>query len=936
MFRIHTAYSTGRVKDYFKVADYYADGPETVGFWHGDLCREFGVEPGDEVSHEDFARLCDNINPATGKRLTLRTNQFRRVGDDMIFSLVKDVSAFIMLIPPELRELRDALLDLVERRALEVCDLIEDSVETRVRKGGAFDNRPGDGMAFAVHRHTTARQVGKWAPDPHVHWHGFAVNATRDGVEGGRKKAYDVARIYEESGYYESEFLSRVAYDFAGLGLPVVIRENGKWGIAGLESLIPKFSKRTNEVEDEAKRLNITDAEEKDGLGARLRKKKDKALTQEQLREEWDDQLTPEERETLERLWRLVGSGEAEAARPAVSAREAVEFAYKHCREKLSNIPVREFKRVALLHSLGSVSPEMIDAEMHDPRHGFIFGEIRGRQHLTTEALQAEETQIADDAARGIGAVAPIGLSPVLDRTLADGKTLTDDQWSAVTGLLTSPNRINVLEGPAGAGKSKLMDKLDEGIALAGGQITYLATTVKAADVLGHGARTVASFLRDERTQAASVGGRVLVDEVSMLGHADLRDLLAVGKKHNLKFIFSGDRMQHGSVARGATLRLLTEKGTIAPIRLAKILRQQDPDHRDAAQKFSEGRATEGVDALDRKGWISEIADPAERFRTIACDYAARLKACGGNWQDVLVISPIHAEAGAITAAIRRQLREAGTLGEERPFTRLVQVDTSEAERGRAYTYRQGDVLVFHQNARGGFTRGDRLVVTDPAKVPLSEAGKFAVYRRESDTLAVGDLVRRTGAGKTLGANPRVLKNGHVAAVAGFTEAGNIVLDSGDVVSKDDGMWRHGRVETSMGSQGRTVRHVLLDMSAAMGKAANMQQLYVSVTRSTESVRVYADDLASVKKAAERDSRQLLALDLKPGLPSGEKRRLGDLARRQQRGVLDRIAADWADAWGKLWERQPGPPPPPPDVPPPSHVGRWQARQQERGYGLGR
>jgi conjugative relaxase-like TrwC/TraI family protein len=930
MLRFHTAYSSSGVKNYFKTADYYADGPETVGFWHGDLCRAFGREPGDDVSHDDFAKLCDNVNPATNQRLTLRTNKFRRVGEDMIFSLAKDVGAFIMLAPSP--EMRDALLDVVERRVLQVCDRIEADVETRVRKNGAFENRPGDGMAFAVHRHTTARAVKKQAPDPHPHWHAFGINATRDGVEGNRLKAFDMARIYEESAYYESEFLSLVSHDFAKLGLPVVRRENGKWGIAGLESFIPKFSKRTNNIEDEARRLNITDAEEKDGLGAKLRTKKDKTLTQEQLRGEWDSQLTDDERETLQRLWQLVGSGGADTRRPAVSAREAVEFSLAHCREKLSAIPERELKRVALLHGLGHVTPETIDREMEQPRHGLVVSEIKGRRYVTTEALQAEETQIADDAARGIGAVAPVGLADGLTRERADGKSLNDEQWAAVAGLLTSPNRINVLEGPAGAGKSWLVDKLDEGVTLAGGNIVYLATTVKAVEVLGHDARTVASFLRDEQLQASARGGRVLVDEISMLGHADLRDLLAIGKKNNLKFIFSGDRMQHGSVARGATMRLLTEKGTIQPIRLTKILRQEDADHRAAAQLFSEGKAAEGVDALDRQGWIVEQADPAERFRRIATDYVASLKQCGGSWQDVLVISPTWAEANAITAEIRQQLRDAGQLGEEREFSRLVQVDTSAAERGQAYTYRPGDVLVFHQNAKGGFTKGDRLVVSDPAKVPLAEAAKFSVYRRETDSLAVGDLIRRTGSGKTLGNNPRVLKNGHVAAVAGFTEAGNIVLDTGDVVSKNDGMWRHGRVETSMGSQGRTVRHVLLDMAATMGKAANMQQLYVSVTRSTQAVRVYADDLASVKKAAERDSRQMLALDLKPAvpvLPEGEKQRLRDLARRQHQGVLDRIAADWAKSWGKLWERQPEPPPP---LPPVTHAARW-AEQQERGYG---
>ena len=54
----------------------------------------------------------------------------------------------------------------------------------------------------------------------------------------------------------------------------------------------------------------------------------------------------------------------------------------------------------------------------------------------------------------------------------------------AVTGLLDSEDRVNVVEGPAGAGKSSLLSKFDEGMKLKGRSVTYLGTTAKAAEVL--------------------------------------------------------------------------------------------------------------------------------------------------------------------------------------------------------------------------------------------------------------------------------------------------------------------------------------------------------------------------------------------------------------------------------------------------------------------
>ena len=87
-----------------------------------------------------------------------------------------------------------------------------------------------------------------------------------------------------------------------------------------------------------------------------------------------------------------------------------------------------------------------------------------------------------------------------------------------------------------------------------------------------------------------------------------------------------------------------------------------------------------------------------------------------------------------ITQEIRSQLRAAGKLGaEDHEFTRLVAVNASEPERGQATTFRPGDVLQFHQNAPG-FTKGERLSVTDPAAVPLEHAARSSRFtgRRRS------------------------------------------------------------------------------------------------------------------------------------------------------------------------------------------------------------
>ena len=224
---------------------------------------------------------------------------------------------------------------------------------------------------------------------------------------------------------------------------------------------------------------------------------------------------------------------------------------------------------------------------------------------------------------------------------------------------------------------------------------------------------------------------------------------------------------------------------------------------------------------------------------------------------------------------------------------------------------------------------------TDPAEVPLADAGKFSLYRSETIGLAAGDVIRFTGTVKTQDGE-HTLKNGAAHKVAGFTAGGNIRLDNGWLVPKDAGHFRHGFVETSIGSQGRTVRRVLLGMPAAAGLALNMQQLYVSASRAWESMRVYTDAAEAVREAAQRDSRQLLALDLKPEPSEQEKRRRRDVARRQKESVQKIISAAWKKR--NEWHApEPLPPPPPPPAPAGGglHAERVQgSRQHRQGPGL--
>ena len=875
MLRIHAVTSAAQAKVYYQVSDYYSEGQETVGRWGGRLALMLGLQG--QVTQEAFERLCDNLRP-DGSPLTARTNASRRVGYDLTFSAPKGFSLLEALAGDVDRaELGHAF----DRAVAEtMAEFVEPDMRVRVRAGGADHDVVTGSMLWAEFDHSTSRPVDGKVPDPHRHRHVLAFNVTQ--AEDGRLKAGQFGDLKRDGEFYSAVFYSKLATRLEGLGYRIDRRGGKEWGILGLSRELEKtFSKRTGEVEAEHTERTANDPgyrpEDKFDLGQKTRSKKQKELTQDLLRDAWGEQLSEGDQEALAAVYRREVESNA-----VITPGEAVAFAITHLSERLSVFYERELVRVALLHGLGDVTPEQVEAEL--PKHGVLTAPIGGRVMVTTRELQAEEAMLLRVARPAVG-VRPVGVADGFER----GR-LNEGQFKAVVGLLESANRVNLIQGPAGAGKSSLLSAYDAAMRSAGESVVYLATTAKAAEVLqkdGFEANTLARFLVDPAMQASAAGGRVVLDEASMLGHKDAVRLFALVERLDLKLVAVGDPWQHGSVPRGSFLALMGRHAGLEPFRLSEILRQQDAEYRAAVGLLSEGRTVEGFDAIEAMGGIREIGDATERERRIAAEYRQALE----KGESVLVVSPTHAESLRITEAIRAELRDAGRLkGRDREFVRLVAVsDVSEAERGQETTYRDraGQVLVFHQNAKGGITKGDRLTIDDSAMVPVSEASKFQIYRPERVALAAGDRIRFTGSVPLLGDEGKRLTNGMVRTVAGFDRSGNIKLAEGGTVAKDAGHFRHAVVETSFGSQGQTVDRVILGMAASSDAAMSQEQLYVSASRGKRSVSIYTDDKAAIREAVQRSSQKLVALDVRPATRMPAKRE------RAKPRLWDRMQHQW-------------------------------------------
>jgi ATP-dependent exoDNAse (exonuclease V) alpha subunit len=398
-------------------------------------------------------------------------------------------------------------------------------------------------------------------------------------------------------------------------------------------------------------------------------------------------------------------------------------------------------------------------------------------------------------------------------------------------------------------------------------------------------AETVARFLTDPKLQRQAAGQLVWIDEAGLLSMKDMSAVFALADRLDARILLSGDRRQHGSVERGAALRLLEEQAGLVPAEVKEIQRQSGA-YKEAVKALSDGQAAEGFRRLDELGWIREIPTN-ERYRQLAADYVETALA----GKQALVISPTHFEGERITAEIRGELKGEGKLGgDEREFIVLENANLTEAERRDQVNYGPRDVLVFHQNAKG-FTRGERVAVNGDHRLPVDQANRFQLFHTSKLKLAPGDRVRITHNGFTADGKHR-LNNGALYQVKEFDERGNIVLANGWTIGRDWGFIDHGYVVTSHASQSKTVDRVFVGQASESLAASSREQFYVSMSRARQQTIVYTDDKAALLDAVSGSDERLTASELVDGsrrrLPERQREQYREMAAERLREELDR------------------------------------------------
>jgi conjugative relaxase-like TrwC/TraI family protein len=879
MLRITPCVSSEAAKRYFRDAlskgDYFLNpgllkDQEVVGRWGGRAAELLGLSG--PVTAEAFERLCDNLHPVTGDKLTPRTKDDRRVLYDFTFSVPKSVSVALELLAD--RRIQEAFREAVRETLIDM----EQSMKTRVRRKGENTDRPTANMVWGDFTHFTARPVDG-VPDPHLHIHATVFNCTWDETER-RWKAGEFGDIKRDAPYHQTACDVRLANKLVALGYGVERRGDG-WELVGVPaSVVRKFSRRTEQIERLAEELGITDPTQKAGLGATSRGRKQQSFTMEQLRDLWSKQLTETERAALH----SVGINAALHLNPKPdlerSAERAMDFALQHAFERSSVVSEKRLLEAALVWGVGRVTVAGVAGQLATrvASKDVLLSTVEGERLATTRAVLDEERRVLDKVRAGRGQHAPLKA----EHRIEDGE-LSAEQRAAVRHVLESTDSVILIRGRAGVGKTRMMQEVVKAVEATGKTVQAAAPTAMATHEVLRGdgflrAETVASLVANRESPMKLKGQVIWVDETGLMSMSEMAKLIRLADEAGARLILSGDTRQHRSVVRGDAMRLLESETGLVPAELKQVRRQQRADYRKAAEALSRGDLVDGFGKLDKMGAIRE-AGAAERPGLVADIYIEAIRA----GQSALIVAPTHLEGGEVTKAIRERLKAEKMIStEEHTFTRLHNRHLTEAQQGDPASFREKDVIQFHQNAPGGFRPGDTARVVALGKdgqsvtvhrsrdeavacLPLQAAKAFQVFEPQDLKLAVGDRIRITYNGRTSGGasgGQKRLSNGALYTIKSIDEKGGLTLDIGWRVPKGFGHIAHGYAVTSDASQGRTVDHVIVAQSDWSSAASNIQQFYTSITRGKHAVTVVTDDKDRLLKSIAKDNSRMSATEL--------------------------------------------------------------------------
>ena len=335
------------------------------------------------------------------------------------------------------------------------------------------------------------------------------------------------------------------------------------------------------------------------------------------------------------------------------------------------------------------------------PKHSTVF---------SSQMLLAAEDRLIERATTRTGpTVEPELMEQITGTSDREGRVLGPDQVDALTQVAVSGRVLDVLVGPAGAGKTTAMNALRRAWEKehGHGSVVGLAPSAVAAQVLaddlGIATENTAKWWTNHLTHGETfqAGQLVIIDEASLAGTLSLERITGLAAEAGAKVLLVGDYGQLQSVDAGGAFGMLVAERDDAP-ELVEVHRFVHEWEKTASLDLRHGR-TRIIDTYIKH---DRIADGDAEEMMDAAYHAWRTDRETGKAS--VLIAETRDDVTALNARARADLILDGTIT---PSREVTLTDGTQAGVGDTVITRRNDRRL--RSVRDWVRNGDRWKITD-------------------------------------------------------------------------------------------------------------------------------------------------------------------------------------------------------------------------------
>jgi conjugative relaxase-like TrwC/TraI family protein len=935
MLSIASIGSSGAASGYYTKDNYYtAEASQETSLWAGEGAEKAGLSGFVEI--EAFKAILDGKMPDGTEIGTGGKEGNRAVGFDMTFSAPKTLSmlAYIggdeRLLAANLKAAQTAIAWAEKNLA-----------ETRMKGAdGQMQTVKTGNLVAALFQHDTNRNL-----DPQAHVHAVVANATRG--PDGRWRALHNGKIWQNYGTIASIYNAQLRTEVEKLGYKIEpVAKHGQFEIVGISrDAVMAFSTRRAEINEAVSKLDIQNDTTRDAATLKTRARKATVENRAELRAEWAEraaglgldlpaqvaaarEVAREGKDVWERtvgavrsgaeraalvvefIKERIGGGDKDSLMPdrlwsmtptAIGAAKSVASAIRSLSEREAAFDAVQLTKTALDLGLPVTVADVEKRIAVLERGGQLVRGVHGdRDRLTTPGAISTEKAILEfvSAGRGRGdrvidtpetageRLQAAALAGVMGK---EGFALNPGQEAAGRLLLAGTDRIVVVQGVAGAGKSSALGAVaivarEEGRNVIGLGLQNTLVRMLETDT-GIPSMTVARFLgthgklisektspqRLEMAKAMFKGSVLVVDEASMVSNDQVYKLTALAERLEVgKLAFVGDKRQLGAIDAGKPFEVLQAANT-ATAEMNINLRARSPALISAAAAANNYRPADAFKAL--KEMTTEVPNggaalAAQRWTALPADERERT---------VLLASGRQVRAD-INSEVQAGLLARGELGSNAAdLTVLDKVTTTREEERFTESYAKGQRVDFQrgvpsQNIPPGVTT---VVSIDKAADQVTlidnkgQTHKFYPQRlstnRHENTVRIsrpkplrvheGDRIRWTETDRERGLinadRARVLKIDAAGITVETSTKMQVTLPAGDPMLERLDL---GYALNAHMAQGLTADRGIAVFDSRETKLTNEKLFLVNITRVRDSLELIVDNGERVERGVMRNA----------------------------------------------------------------------------------